>query len=321
MVDEIVKLIEKGLIDRDAMKPTPLVRIPEGQFTMGTDDPKIIGDGEGPARQVFVSEYLLQQYEVSNRQFLEFVAETGFVTEAEKFGWSFCFEGTLSEKVLETVQNKVDAVPWWVPVEGADWLHPNGPDGNVASLGLLDHPVVHISHNDARAYCEWIGMRLPREAEFERASRGGLENTLYPWGEELVPNGKHRANLWQGEFPEQNLEQDGFRWASPVDSFGPQNAYGLYNIIGNAWEWVADAWTVKHRVKDPNGELLRDIQVEYRDKIEDPTVERVKKGGSYMCHISYCYRYRTASRSSNSADSSAQNLGLRCAKDIEEDTT
>jgi sulfatase modifying factor 1 len=307
----------QGLYSRGTVKETPMVRIPAGEFTMGTDDPQIMTDGESPARRVYVSEFLLDQYEVSNRQFVEFVLETGYETEAEKFGWSFCFQDTLSPQVLSSIDKQVAAVPWWVPVQGASWLHPNGPDGDIISDHLLDFPVVHISHNDARAYCAWRNARLPREAEFERAARGGRESQDFPWGDELYPEGRYRANLWQGLFPGENLAQDGFPYACSVEEFGPQNDFGVYNIIGNAWEWVADAWTTRHRTTAPDGSLLRDPQVELSlEKLDDPTVERVKRGGSYMCHISYCYRYRTASRSSNSADSSAQNLGFRCAQDL-----
>jgi sulfatase modifying factor 1 len=176
----------------------------------------------------------------------------------------------------------------------------------------MDHPVTHVSHNDAKAYCEWLEMRLPSEAEFEYAMRGGLENKTYPWGDEKVPNGKHRANLWQGHFPDKNTAEDGYEYSAPIDAFGPQNEFGLYNIVGNAWEWVADAWITNH-ARLGLDKVLVDPQVEIQGKMDARDTERVKRGGSYMCHESYCLRYRTASRSSNSADSSAQNLGFRCA--------
>ena len=295
---------------------TELVSIRGGEFTMGTDDPFIPVDGEMPARRVIVSTFEMDKYEVSNRQFLQFVAETGFQTEAETFGWSFCFEPSLSEEVNQRVTSVVTEVPWWVPVEGSDWLHPNGPDRNILALARLNHPVVHVSHNDARAYCEWLGMRLPTEAEFERAAGGeGYNNTLYPWGDVLLPKGTHRANLWQGTFPDENTGEDGYMYTAPVDAFGPQNDFGVYNIIGNVWEWVADAWTVKHS----KANVYTDPLFEIRGRIDDPEVERTKRGGSYMCHKSYCYRYRVAARSHNSADSSAQNLGFRCARSLEED--
>lgn len=297
-----------------AYERTELISITGGEFTMGTDEPFIPVDGEMPARRVVVSTFELEKYEVSNRQFLEFVAATGFETEAEKFGWSFCFESSLSKEVSDTVTSAVADVPWWLPVEGADWFHPNGPDKNVIDLGRMDHPVVHISHNDARAYCEWLGLRLPTEAEFERAAGGAeYKNTLYPWGDVLLPDGTHRANLWQGEFPKVNTKEDGYMYTAPVNTFGPQNDFGVYNIIGNVWEWVADAWTVKHSKKT----VYTDPLFEIRGRIDDPEVERTKRGGSYMCHKSYCYRYRVAARSHNSADSSAQNLGFRCARSLD----
>jgi len=316
--EALQRAIQTGDLNRDLVVPTPLVLIPGGLFTMGTDDPQIVEDGESPARKVKISPFKLQKYEVSNRQFSEFILETGYKTEAENFGWSFCFEATLSSQVLSRISTKVVATPWWLPVQDASWFRPNGPDKDILSEKLLDHPVTHVSHNDAKKYCEWLNLRLPREAEFERASRGGLESKGFPWGDELNPEGRFRANLWQGMFPNENLGSDGYSYASPVTAFGEQNQYGLYNIIGNAWEWVADAWTVRHRLTGPDGEVLENPLVEIRGRIDDPTVERVKKGGSYMCHISYCYRYRVESRSSNSADSSSQNLGMRCADDYDE---
>lgn len=315
--DELQAYITAKKFDPSKVKEMPMKYIPAGEFTMGTNDPQILEDAEGPARRVKLSAFYLDEMEVSNRQFADFVLETKYITEAEQFGWSFCFHGTLSEAVLDSIDVQVAEVPWWIPTPGANWMHPNGPDRNIITDEMLDYPVVHVSHNDARAYCEWAGKRLPREAEFERAAKGDLEGVLYPWGEEMVPNGTHRANLWQGHFPDTNTAEDGYVWSSPVDSFGPQNKFGLKNIIGNVWEWVADAWSARHRLTAPDGSILTDFQVERAGHIDDPTVERVKKGGSYMCHISYCYRYRVDSRSHNTADSSAQNLGFRCALDVE----
>lgn len=197
-------------------------------------------------------------------------------------------------------------------------MFPNGPGKDVVELDMVNYPVVHVSHNDAREYCKWRGARLPTEAEFEKAVKGGVESQEYPWGNKLHPNGIFRANLWQGKFPYENLGKDGYPYSSPVDAFGPQNDYGLYNVIGNVWEWVADAWVVRHPTKAQDGSILKDpvIEFDYR-KVDYLTVERVKKGGSFMCHKSYCFRYRSVSRSSNTADTSAQNLGFRCAKSID----
>ncbi|XP_077931974.1 formylglycine-generating enzyme isoform X5 [Halichoerus grypus] len=167
-------------------------------------------------------------------------------TKAEKFGDSFVFEGMLSEQVKTDIQQAVAAAPWWLPVKGANWRHPEGPDSTV--LHRPDHPVLHVSWNDAVAYCTWAGKRLPTEAEWEYSCRGGLQNRLFPWGNKLQPKGQHYANIWQGEFPVTNTGEDGFRGTAPVDAF-PPNGYGLYNIVGNAWEWTSDWWTVHHSVE------------------------------------------------------------------------
>ncbi|XP_057560828.1 formylglycine-generating enzyme isoform X2 [Hippopotamus amphibius kiboko] len=297
--------------------PTKMVPIPAGVFTMGTDDPQIKQDGEAPARRVAIDAFYMDAYEVSNAEFEKFVNSTGYLTEAEKFGDSFVFEGMLSEQVKSDIQQAVAAAPWWLPVKGANWRHPEGPDSTI--LHRPDHPVLHVSWNDAVAYCTWAGKRLPTEAEWEYSCRGGLQNRLFPWGNKLQPKGQHYANIWQGEFPVTNTGEDGFRGTAPVDAF-PPNGFGLYNIVGNAWEWTSDWWTIHHSVEEtinPKGPLSGK--------------DRVKKGGSYMCHKvyqnpiagepdfhekqSYCYRYRCAARSQNTPDSSASNLGFRCAAD------
>ncbi|XP_004692308.2 PREDICTED: sulfatase-modifying factor 1 isoform X6 [Condylura cristata] len=247
-----------------------MVPIPAGVFTMGTDEPQVRQDGEAPARRVTLDAFYMDAYEVSNADFEKFVNATGYLTEAERFGDSFVFEGMLSERVKAGIQQAVAAAPWWLPVKGANWRHPEGPDSTV--LHRPDHPVLHVSWNDAVAYCAWAGKRLPTEAEWEYGCRGGLENRLFPWGNKLRPGGRHYANIWQGEFPRTNTGEDGFRGTAPVDAF-PPNGYGLHNIVGNAWEWTSDWWTVHRSVEEtlnprgpPSGK------------------DRVKKGGSYMCH-------------------------------------
>lgn len=267
-------------------------------------------DGEGPARRVRISAFEIETTEVSNAQFEAFVNSTGFVTESETFGWSFVFENMLSEKVKSNITQQVAAVPWWLPVTGADWRRPEGIDSDIhREPRRMDQPVVHVSWNDAAAYCKWIGARLPTEAEWEYAARGGKEERLFPWGNKLHPKGLHRCNIWHGKFPTNNTMDDGFKWLAPVKAFGPQNKHGLYNMLGNAWEWVNDWWTIRHPVTDK-------VQVNPTGPLK-PTGDKVKKGGSYMCHKSYCYRYRVSARSQNSADSAASNLGFRCAKDLE----
>ncbi|XP_072276543.1 formylglycine-generating enzyme isoform X2 [Pyxicephalus adspersus] len=278
-----------------------MVLLPSGVFTMGTDNPGIPPDGEGPARQVHIASFYMDVYEVSNAEFEKFVEAIHYTTEAENYGDSFVFEGLLSEEIKSKIHQAVAAAPWWLPVKRANWRHPEGPDSDISDR--MDHPVVHVSWNDAFAYCTWAGKRLPTEAEWEYACRGGLENRLFPWGNVLEPKGQHYANVWQGNFPNTNTGEDGYVKTSPVKAF-PANGYGLYNMVGNVWEWTADWWTTQHspdQAHNPKGPSFG------KDK--------VKKGGSYMCHKSYCYRYRCAARSQNTLESSASNLGFRCAAD------
>lgn len=290
------------LEDKEEWKTNKMVNIPHGTFIMGNDDPVIPQDGEGPARSVEISEFLMDKYEVSNWEFGVFVNETGYVTEAENFGDSFVLDYLLSEEIQKGITQAVANAPWWLPVKNASWHHPEGLDSTVTDR--WDHPVVHTSWNDAVAYCKWRGKRLPTEAEWEYAARGGLKNRLFPWGNKLMPRGEHYLNIWQGEFPINNTKEDGYVGTCPVHAFYP-NKFGLYNMAGNVWEWTSDWWTIRHTPdfkKDPSG--------------PEKGKDKVKKGGSYLCHPQYCYRYRCAARSQNSPDSSAGNLGFRCAKSI-----
>jgi len=283
-------------IDRASM-----VRIPGGTFVMGTDDGLgYPADGEGPAHEVELDPFWIDVTAVSNEKFARFVLATGHVTEAERFGWSFVFAGLLPADFVPT--RGVDGAPWWRQVFGAQWRRPEGPHSSLE--GRLDHPVVHVSWNDARAYCEWAGKRLPTEAEWERAARGGLEGKRFPWGDDETPDGRWRCNVWQGTFPMENTQADGWYSTAPVTAF-PPNGLGLYNAVGNVWEWCADwfdpqFYSVSPR-QDPAGPATGSA--------------RVMRGGSYLCHPSYCYRYRVAARSANTPDSSTGNLGFRCAAD------
>ena len=277
------------------------VPIAGGEFVMGTDEAVLPQDGEGPARRVRLGDFSIQRYEVCNAEFAAFVADTGYVTEAEAFGNSFVLELLLSEEVKSGITQAVMNAPWWLPVEGASWRRPEGGDSDVSAR--QDHPAVHVSWNDAVKFCEWSGGRLPSEAEWEFAARGGLEGRLFPWDNNPLPRGEHWMNIWQGGFPEENTAEDGFIGTAPVDSF-PPNGYGVHNMAGNVWEWVSDWWTVRHSAElqtDPHG--------------PPSGKDKVKKGGSYICHPHYCYRYRCAARSQNTPDSSASNLGFRCARD------
>lgn len=276
------------------------VFIKGGVFTMGTEKPILPQDGEGPARQVEISDFFMDKHEVSNREFAKFVDETSYVTEAESFGDSFVVDFFLSDSVKDKITKAVAGAPWWLPVDGAYWKLPEGQDSDV--LDRMDHPVVHVSWNDAVAFCEWLGKRLPTEAEWEYAARGGLKDRLYPWGNKENPNGEHWVNIWQGKFVQENTKDDGYASTAPVDTYPPNN-FGLHNMVGNVWEWVSDWWTTQHSTdfqKDPKGPPIG--------------TDKVKKGGSYLCHRTTCYRYRCASRSQNTPDSSASNLGFRCAK-------
>ncbi|HEY4387823.1 MAG TPA: formylglycine-generating enzyme family protein, partial [Ktedonobacteraceae bacterium] len=197
----------------------------------------------------------------------------------------------------------VASAPWWRQVFGADWRHPEGKHSDISERG--NHPVVHISWNDALAYCQWAGMRLPTEAEWEYAARGGLAQKRYPWGDELLPDGEHRCNIWQGTFPTTNTGDDGYLGTAPVRSFAP-NGYNLYNMTGNTWEWCSDWFSPTFHRTAP------------RDNPQGPPMGNMKvmRGGSYLCHQSYCFRYRVAARSSNTPDSSTGNLGFRCVRDL-----
>jgi formylglycine-generating enzyme len=266
---------------------------------MGTDDPDgFPGDGEGPVREVELSAFGIETVAVSNQRFAEFVDETGYVTDAERYGWSFVFGGLLPDEFPDT--SGVADAPWWRQVFGASWRHPEGPQSSIDDR--LDHPAVHTSWRDADSFCRWAGLRLPTEAEWEYAARGGLEQQRFPWGEELEPDGEHAMNVWQGRFPAENTLDDGYLGTCPVDEFRP-NAYGLHNTSGNVWEWCADWFdrsAHRHsRRRDPDGPPKGEA--------------KVIRGGSYLCHRSYCNRYRVGARSSNTPDSSLGNTGFRCA--------
>ena len=254
-------------------------------------------DGEHHVHTVELSRsFRIDRYAVTNERFARFVAATGHVTDAERYGWSFVFGGLLPDDFPDT--RGVAAAPWWRQVYGADWAHPDGPHSTVTDR--LDHPVVHISHDDALAFCRWADARLPTEAEWERAARGAIDGASFPWGDELAPGGEHRMNVWQGSFPDANTVDDGHYGTAPVDAYGP-NGYGLHNMCGNAWEWCADWFDPGYYLDTPR-----------TDPLGPPRGSaRVMRGGSYLCHASYCHRYRVGARSSNGPDASAGNLGFR----------
>ena len=272
-----------------------------GTFLMGSDDDVgFPADGEGPVREVHLDPLYVGVCAVTNAEFSRFVKATRYKTEAEVFGWSFVFRKFLPPALDHRLTQVVAEAPWWAPVQGAMWRHPEGPRSGIKSR--MDHPVVHVSWADATAYCQWTGLRLLTEAEWEYAARGGLEQKRYTWGEELTPGGEHRCNIWQGTFPEHNTSEDGYAGTAPVRCF-PPNGFGLSNMSGNVWEWVSDWFTAQHHNsprRNPTGPSEGDA--------------RVIRGGSYLCHASYCDRYRVAARSSNTPGSSTGNLGFRCTR-------
>ncbi|HET8768769.1 MAG TPA: formylglycine-generating enzyme family protein [Pedococcus sp.] len=282
----------------------PQARVPGGRFLMGDahGDGKP-GDGETPVHPVSLSPFEVDATSVTNADFARFVEDTGHRTEAEVFGVSAVFHLAVRARPAD-VTGPAAGTPWWIGVRGADWRHPGGPLSDLD--GLDDHPVVHVSWNDAQAYAGWAGRRLPTEAQWEHASRGGLEGRRYPWGDEVPAEDEDGwpCNIWQGAFPVTNTLRDGHLTTAPVKSFRP-NGFGLWQTVGNVWEWCADWFNPR------TYELaLR------RGEEQDPQgpaygMGRVMRGGSYLCHDSYCNRYRNAARTSNTPDSSPGNIGFR----------
>ena len=291
--------------DASEVDTSRMREIPEGTFRMGTDsDVGFPQDGEGPAREVAVDAYYVDAHAVTNAEFYRFVEETGYATDAERYGWSFVFEDFLTPEAEENRRGIAQGAEWWAAIDGANWLHPFGPGSSIEDR--LDHPVVHVSWNDAVAYCEWAGKRLPTEAEWEKAARGGLTGKTYPWGDDLKPDGEHRCNIWQGEFPEYNEVDDGYAFTAPVDEFEP-NGYGLFNVSGNVWEWCADWFSAEYHTTD---------DYDHANPTGPPEGDsRVMRGGSHLCHRSWCNRYRVAARSKNTPDSSTSNIGFRTVVD------
>jgi sulfatase modifying factor 1 len=297
-----------------------VVWVPGGAFRMGSDNhyPE-----EAPAHNVTVNGFWMSRHTVTNADFKRFVDATGYVTLAERPANPETYPGAKPEMLVpSSVMFKKARGPvdlsnhfnWWVYVPGADWRHPRGPGSHIRAL--MNHPVVHVAFEDAEAYAEWAGMDLPTEAEWEFAARGGLEDAEFVWGNEFTPNGKQMANTWQGEFPWQNLVEDGYDWTAPVGAF-PANGYGLYEMAGNVWEWTTD-WFQDHNkiqkacctIDNPRG---CDPERSYDPRTPDIKIARkVMKGGSYLCAPNYCRRYRPAARMAQPLDTSTCHLGFRC---------
>lgn len=282
-----------------------MVRIPKGTYIVGTDD--IVGyplDNEGPIQEIYLDSFLIDKTSVTNEQFKEFIDETGYITEAEKIGSSFVFYMLVNEN---NPGIEVPNLPWWRDVPNAYWKYPFGDDRSIDLL--LDHPVVHVTTLDALAYCKWANKRLPTEIEWQVAAAGDSKNTRYPWGNELVMDGKHFCNIWQGDFPKVNTQEDGYLGTAPVNEFYV-NEYGIHQMIGNVWELCSNEARID----------LDTIKVETLDSQFDTYIENkyqtyATKGGSFLCHSSYCNRYRLAARNGIERRSSSSNVGFRCVKE------
>jgi len=279
------------------------ILIQAGSFRMGdANGDENPADGETPVHQVSTGAYWIDATSVTNDDFARFIDASGYRTEAETFGFSAVFQLAVQADHKD-IMSSATGTPWWYGVRGADWRHPGGPKSGIEALG--EHPVVHVSWNDALAYCAWAGRRLPTEAEWERASRGGADGYRFPWGDGLLTDdGRWRVNIWQGQFPVTNTLEDGYLTTAPVRSYEP-NGYGLWQTAGNVWEWCADWYDPRYYDHSPG---------------IDPTgpttgTARVLRGGSYLCHNSYCNRYRNSARSSNTPDSSMGNAGFRTVPD------
>ena len=272
------------------------VLVPGGKTIVGTNSPEIPDDGESPMRETKTKSFRIGATTVTNAQFLTFVEETKYVTEAERFGWSFVFWANVPENTGPT--ERVAEAQWWRKVHGANWKDINGP-GTQDEAWHENHPVVHVSWNDANAFAKWVGGRLPTEAEWEHAARGTKGDIKFPWGNQEPDDTNFQpCNIWQGEFPNSNTAKDGFITTAPAKYYKP-NGYGLYNVMGNVWEWTDEAYKIKSLKKSA------------RQRLTKMKGAKLAKGGSFLCHRSYCYRYRIAARIGTSPDSTTTHHGFR----------
>ncbi|MFD2033334.1 formylglycine-generating enzyme family protein [Belliella marina] len=312
--------------------PVGMKYIPGGQFTMGVDS----GLGypqESPAHQVRVNPFFMDETEVTNAQFGKFVEETGYVTVAEReVKWedlkkqlpkgtpkpddSYFQPGALVFTPPAEPVSVYDPNMWWAWIVGASWKYPQGPESSIEDK--MDHPVVNIAYEDALAYCDWAGKRLPTEAEWEFAAQGGKNGNAYSWGNDLTHNGQFMANTFQGQFPNANASEDGFELTAPVGSY-QANPFGLYDMIGNVWEWTSDWYhdnTFKLRASEGIIENPKGADRSF-DAMDPLTPKRVTKGGSYLCALDYCMNYRSSARIGSADDTGMSHIGFRCVKDIQ----
>jgi formylglycine-generating enzyme len=307
-----------------------MVWIPGGDFTMGTDDDRAY-DHERPAHKVRVEGFWISETEITNEQFKKFIDATGYQTVAERKPTWADLKSSLPPGTPEPPDSILvpgslvfyrpaapvmlnDYSQWWIYVEGANWKHPEGAESDLE--GRWNHPVTHIAYEDAIVYCKWEGSRLPTEAEWEFASRGGKEREEFSWGSEFSPNGKLMANTYQGSFPIVDTKDDGFESTAPVKTF-PPNDFGLYDMIGNVWEWTSDYYDI-HYFKSLEGSEVADNPTGSKrsfDPNEPYAEKRVTKGGSYLCAANYCSNYRPSARQGTTVDSGSTNLGFRTVRD------
>ncbi len=336
----ITKSIDSGSLENPTLSisitneiaESKMIEIPEGIFMMGASDNQWALKREFPKHKVKVNGFLMDIHEVTNAQFTAFVNATGYKTIAEKpIDWEIMKlqvpPGTPkpNDEILEagsmvfsppsSVYNLIDFSQWWKWTKGANWKHPNGPESNI--IGKENFPVVHIAFQDAQSYAKWVNKRLPSEAEWEWAARGGLKDQTYPWGNEHVEIGEPKCNFWTGDFPTNNTKADGFIGAAPVMNY-PPNGYGLYDMAGNVWEICSDwfdenyydSLKTNETSLNPNGPVTWN----YPREPFDP--KRVVRGGSYLCNDSYCASYRVSARMPNSQDTGMNHTGFRCVRDI-----
>ena len=323
--------MDVATLERSATTLHDMIAIPGGTFRMGSDKhyPE-----EAPVHGVTVDEFWMDRTPVTNRQFQEFVRATGYVTFAEIPPDSKDYPGALPHMlkagslVFNPPNHRIDLrnfANWWSFKFGANWRRPYGKGSSIR--GLSNHPVVHIAYRDAEAYAAWAGKELPTEAEWEFAARGGLDQAEFAWGDELTPDGRQMANTWQGDFPHENLASDGYERTSPVDAF-PPNGFGLFDMIGNVWEWTTDWYSTKHVghapkacciPENPRGGPEAGSYDPCQPQIRIP--RKVAKGGSHLCAPNYCRRYRPAARHAQPVDTSMSHVGFRCIKRTEPDTS
>jgi formylglycine-generating enzyme required for sulfatase activity len=340
----LLVLLQVGLVDAspseiitvsDSGAPTPpegMQFIPGGVFTMGSVDPNAPAE-ERPAHPVEVSAFFIDTTEVTNAEFQRFIDETGYITTAEKAPVleeimaqlppgtpepdpSVLVPGSLVFKQPSSGAQANSVMDWWEWVSGANWRHPLGPGSSID--GKENHPVVHVSWYDAQAYAAWAGKRLPTEAEWEYAARGGLDSATHVWGEEFKPNGKSMANTWDGRFPINNTNEDGYYFTSPIKEF-PANGFHLYDMAGNVWEWCNDTYQNNfYTERAAEGQIAKNPNGPNREVSNNGVTynQRVIKGGSFLCHASYCSSYRPSARRSNSPDTSTNHMGFRCVVDL-----